>query len=321
MDGFWKGKTVLVTGATGMVGSHVAGMLLDRGASVVALARSRDPKSYFFTEGLDSKAVLAYGDLKDFDRVSNVVSRYEVDAIMHLGAQPIVPVALSEPLETLRSNVDGTFNVLEAARRSEKVKAVVVASSDKAYGKSAVLPYVEGMPLSGDEPYEVSKSCSDLISIAYGKTYGLPVAVTRFGNIYGPGDLNFNRIVPGAIRAALTNTALEIRSDGKMIREYLHVDDAAEGYLRLAEKMDSAKGEAFNFSSGESLSVLEVVKKVGEAAGKKIGTRILSTARNEIPEQRLSSEKAAKALGWKARIGMAEGLKATLPWYRKLVFG
>ena len=319
MENSWKGRNVLVTGATGLVGSHVSQKLLAKGANVIALARSKNPRAYFYTEKLDSAATVAYGDLKDFDRVFDVVSRYEIDCILHLGAQPIVTTACCNPLETFRTNIDGTIHVLEAARLSPTVKAVVVASSDKAYGASDKLPYVEDMPVKGDAPYEVSKSCTDLVSLAYAKTYGLPVTVTRFGNIFGPGDLNFNRIVPGAIKAGLENRVLEIRSDGKMVREYLFVGDVAEAYLLLAEQIGKAKGQAFNFGSGERLKVLEVVDKVAKIMRRPIKTKVLNVAKNEIPEQYLSSEKARKTLGWKAAYGFEKGVAATLPWYQRML--
>jgi len=316
---FWKEKKVLVTGATGFVGSHIIKKLVSYGTDVIALVRSQDPRSYFYSEGLDKKVINAYGDLKDHDRIYDIITRYEIETILHLGAQPIVGTAFVSPLETFRTNIEGTINVLEGARKSPLVKQIVVASSDKAYGKSEKLPYTEDMPLMGSAPYEVSKSCTDLISLSYAQTYGMPVTVTRFGNIYGPGDLNFNRIVPGAIKAALTNSVLNIRSDGKMIREYLYVEDVVNGYLMLAENIEKTKGEAFNFSSGERLKVIEVVEKIAKVMGKKIETKILNTAKNEIPEQYLSSEKVRKLLGWKAGYTFERGIEKTIPWYEKIL--
>lgn len=316
---FWKGKNVFLTGASGMVGGHIAQKLVSCNANVIALARSRDPKAYFYSEKLDKKIVLAYGDLKDFQRICDILTRYEIETILHLGAQPIVGTALINPIETFRTNVEGTVNILEGARKSPLVKQVVVASSDKAYGKSAKLPYTEDMALRGDAPYEVSKSCADLISLSYAETYNMPITVTRFGNIYGPGDLNFNRIVPGAIRAGLADSVLDIRSDGKMIREYLYVEDVANGYLMLAENIKKTKGEAFNFSSGERLMVMEVVEKIGKMMRKKIKTKILNIAKNEIYEQYLSSNKVRKLLGWKAEYNFEKGLKVTIPWYKQLL--
>lgn len=318
MTGFWEDKNVFVTGAGGMVGGNVVEKLLDAKANVVALIRSKNPQAYFYSEGLDDRVVSAYGDLKDCARMQDIIGRYEISIILHLGAQPIVGAAFSNPLETLQTNITGTANILEATRRSN-IEAVVVASSDKAYGKAKKLPYTEDMPMNGEGPYEVSKSCTDLLALSYAKTYDLPVSVTRFGNIYGSGDLNFNRIIPGAIRAGLLDETLDIRSDGKMVREYLFVDDVARGYLMLAENIAKTKGEAFNFGSGERLKVLDVVEKVGNVMGKQIKTKILNMPNNEIPEQYLSSEKVEKLLGWKAEFSIEKGLDAAVPWYKKIL--
>lgn len=314
---FWKDKNVFLTGASGMVGGHIAQRLISYGANVIALLRSKDPRAYFYSEGIDKKTIFAYGDLKDFWRICDIVTRYEIETILHLGAQPIVGTALTNPIETFRTNVNGTMNILEAARKAPTVKQIVVASSDKAYGTSAKLPYSEDMPMRGNAPYEVSKSCADLISLSYAETYEMPITVTRFGNIYGPGDLNFNRIIPGAIKAGLTDTVLNIRSDGKMIREYLYVEDVVNGYLMLAENIKKTAGEAFNFSSGERFNVTGVVEKVENCLGKKIRTKILNIAKNEIREQYLSSEKIRKLLGWNAKYIIEEGLKEMIPWYKK----
>jgi len=261
---FWKGKNVLVTGGSGLVGSHIVEELLKNKANVVTIIRSKNPNSYFFTEGLDKSTVIAIGDLKDYKRAYDIISKYEIEYIFHVGAQAIVPTGLKNPVETFETNINGTVNVLEAARLCNGVKSIVVASSDKAYGTSDKLPYTEDMPLEGDFPYDVSKSCTDLIAQSYFKTYKMPITIARFGNIYGPGDLNFDRIIPGTIYAALLKETLKIRSDGKMIREYLYVKDVAEGYLMLCENINKSKGEAFNLSSGLKLSVLEVVKKISK---------------------------------------------------------
>jgi CDP-glucose 4,6-dehydratase len=314
----WNSRNVLVTGGTGMVGSHLCESLLKKGANAICLVRSKNPKAYFYTEGLDAKAVSVHGDLRDYGRISEIVSRYEIDTVFHVGAQPIVGVAEENPLETLRSNIDGTMHILEACRRSPNVRALVVASSDKSYGASKKLPYTEDMPMNGIAPYEVSKSCTDMLSLSYAKTYGLPIAVTRFGNIYGAGDLNFNRIIPGALRSGISGSTLELRSDGKMVREYLHVEDVCSGYLFLAENIARARGEAYNFGSGERLSVLDAVDKVGIALGKKIGVKVLDTAKNEIHDQWLDSSKARK-LGWKSVHTMESGLAKTVGWYRKIL--
>lgn len=316
---FWEGKNVLVTGAAGMVGSHVSEALISKGANVVALIRSRDPRSYFFMEGLDRKAVLAYCDLSDLSRIHGAVGRYGIEFVFHLGAQPIVATATANPYETFRSNVTGTLNVVEAVHRSPSVKCAVVASSDKAYGKSDTLPYTEDMPMRGAATYEASKSCADILALSYAREYGLPLAVTRCSNIYGPGDLNFNRIIPGAIRAGLLGTPLKLRDDGKQVREYLFVKDAVSAYLALAENISKARGEAFNFGSGEHFNVLQIVEKVGKAMGTKIGVEVINTSKGEIPIQYLSSEKAKKAFGWKAQFRMDDGLGIAIPWYTKLL--
>jgi len=316
---FWKRKNVLVTGGNGLVGSHIVEELLKNNANVIALIRSQNPKSYFVTEGLDRKTIFAYGDLKNFKRVYDVMSKYEIEYIFHIGAQPIVPTALINPVETFETNINGTVNVLESARLCGGVKGIVVASSDKAYGKSDKLPYTEETPLKGAFPYDVSKSCTDLVAQSYSKTYGIPITIARFGNIYGPGDLNFNRIIPGAIKAALLEETLDIRSDGKMIREYLYVKDVADGYLMLCENINKSKGEAFNLSSGLKLSVIEVLERISKIIDKKINYKILNLAKNEIYEQYLSTEKVENFFCWKTKYSFEEGIKETVKWYEKIL--
>lgn len=312
---FWKGKHVLVTGGAGLVGSHIAEELSTNGATVIVLDKEIDPRSYFVTQGLDKLAVQAFGNLKDYKRVFDVISKYDIEYIFHMGAQAIVPTSFINPLETFETNLMGTVNVLESARHVHSVKGIVVASSDKAYGHSEKLPYTEEMSLNGKSPYDASKSCTDIIAQSYATVYNLPVAIARFGNIYGPGDLNFSRIIPGAIKACLFGEALEIRSDGKMIREYLYVKDAVDGYLTLCQNIEKSRGEAFNLSSGDKLSVLEVVEKVSHAMGKKIDCRILNKAKCEIPEQYLSTKKIERFFGWKTKYPMEKGLKETVEWY------
>ena len=316
---FWKGKNVLVTGGNGLVGSHIVEELLKNNANVIVLIRSQNPKSYFVTGGLDKKTMLAYGDLKNFKRVYDIISKYEIEYIFHIGAQPIVPTALINPVETFETNINGTINVLESARLCNSVKGIVVASSDKAYGIPKDLPYTEETPLKGTFPYDVSKSCTDLIAQSYFKTYGMPITIARFGNIYGPGDLNFNRIIPGAIKASILDETLDIRSDGKMIREYLYVKDVADGYLMLCENINKSKGEAFNLSSGLKLSVKEVVERISEIIDKKINYKILNLAKNEIYEQYLSTEKVEKFFGWKTKYSFEDGIKETIKWYEKIL--
>ncbi|ODS40626.1 hypothetical protein BEH94_00255 [Candidatus Altiarchaeales archaeon WOR_SM1_SCG] len=316
---FWKGRNVLVTGGNGLVGSHIVKELLKNNANVIVLIRSKNPKSYFITEGMNKKTVLAYGDLKNFKRVYDVISKYEIEYIFHIGAQPIVQTAVINPVETFETNINGTVNVLESARLCNSVKGIVVASSDKAYGISKELPYTEETSLKGIFPYDVSKSCTDLVAQSYFKTYGIPITIARFGNIYGSGDLNFNRIIPGAIKAALLNETLDIRSDGKMIREYLYVKDVADGYLMLCENINKSKGEAFNLSSGLKLSVIEVLERISEILDKKINYEILNTAKNEIYEQYLSTEKVENFFGWHTKYSFKGGIKETVKWYEKIL--
>ena len=309
-------KSVLVTGAMGLVGGHLTEKLVELGANVHVTYRSHNPRSYFYKKNLDSKVISADCDIKNFQRVFDIVSKYEIEHIFHVAAQPIVYTAYSNPRETLESNIMGTVNILEAARLSPKIKGVVVASSDKAYGKKCDNA-VETEPMAGDHPYDVSKSCTDLIARMYAKTYDLPVAVSRFGNIYGPGDMNFNRIVPGVMKAILKNETLEIRSDGKFIRDYVYVKDVADGYVTLMERMDKAKGEAFNFSTGYNFSVIEIIKKIEKILNKKCEYKILNVQKNEIPKQSLSFEKATKVLSWKSQHTFKEGIVETYNWYEE----
>ncbi len=309
------GKNILVTGATGLVGSHLTEFLVQAGANVVATFRSLDPRSYFSEKKLGEAVTLAICDLKDAGRVFDVVTRYEIDAVFHVAAQPIVDTAYYNPRETFEDNINGTINILEAARQYPRVTGVVVASSDKAYGKDCV-NVSEDAPMAGDHPYEVSKSCADLIARTYAKTYGLPVAVSRFGNIYGPGDLNVNRLVPGILKAAFLDETLSVRSDGTFIRDYVYVKDVVQGYLKLMERIEDIKGEAFNFSAGYAYSVTEMVEKVGEVLGKRISYTIVNNQKNEIPEQTLNAEKAARVLGWKPAFTFEDSIRATAKWYR-----
>jgi len=307
-----------VTGGTGFVGSHLVEELLRRGATVVVTSRSHDPASYFATRKLANRAILAGCELKDSMRVFDVVTRYEIEYIFHLGAQAIVTTSYANPLEAIATNVMGTVNVLEAARRYPGVYGVIVASSDKAYGKSAK-PYVESDPLRGDHPYEVSKSSADLIAISYYKTYKTPVVVTRFGNIYGEGDLNFNRIIPGIMKSIITGETLNIRSDGTFVRDYVYVGDVVEGYMKLLENLPKAKGEAFNFSSTEKHSVLELIRIVEKTLKVKVPYRIVNNQKNEIPYQTLEFGKAKKFLGFAPHFTLRSTLPALFSWYKEVL--
>jgi CDP-glucose 4,6-dehydratase len=232
-----------------------------------------------------------------------------------------VPTAIINPVETFETNINGTINVLESARSCKSVKGIIVASSDKAYGTSKELPYTEETALKGEFPYDVSKSCTDLLAQSYFKTYGLPLTIARFGNIYGAGDLNFNRIIPGTIKAGILNETLDIRSDGKMVREYLYVKDVADGYLMLCENINKSNGEAFNLSSGLKLSVIEVIEMISKIMGKKVKYKILNVAKNEIYEQYLSTEKIERFFDWHTKYSFEEGIKETIEWYEKILTG
>jgi len=310
----WTQRRVLVTGATGFVGSWLCRRLLREGAQITALVRDQDPQSEFIRSGDMGRCAVVSGCLEDYATLARAVR--EIDTVFHLGAQALVGAALLNPLETFESNIRGTYNLLEACRvHGDQVKRVVVASSDKAYGEAAVLPYTEAMPVQGRHPYDVSKSCTDLLAKAYAATYALPVTVARCGNIYGGGDLNWSRIVPGTIRLALRGEAPVLRSDGTLVRDYLHVDDVVDAYLALAEA--GAWGEAFNFSPGRPLTVLEITRATLAAAGRPdLEPVLLGTAKAEIQDQYLDAGKALRVLGWQPRLTLEEGLAATVAWYR-----
>ena len=313
-----KNKNIFVTGGNGLVGAHLVEKLLSLNpAKLVCLDRSIDPDSYFCSQGLDKKVTLAFGDLKDKERIFDIITKYEISHIFHIAAQPIVPTALVNPYETFASNIMGTIHVLEAARLSPHVKAVVVASSDKAYGKDCDNA-TEDNPLRGDHPYDVSKTCTDLIARTYYKTYGVPVTISRFGNIYVPGDLNLNRIIPGIMKSIINNDKLEIRSDGTFKRDYVYVKDVVNGYVCLVENIDKAKGEAFNFSSGCNFSVLDLIKMVGEILEKQVDYQIVNNQKNEIPSQSLNFCKAMSVLGWKSEYSFEDAIKETYTWYNNL---
>ena len=277
---FWKNKVVLVTGAGGFKGSHLVEELTKTRAEIISLVRDFDPKSYFETQNLRKKSIVVIGDLKDKGKMNDIISKYGITTIFHLGAQPIVTTAMKNPVETLESNIMGTVNVIEAARGCGEVKEIVIVTSDKAYGPQKKLPYTEDERLEGRAPYDVSKSCADLIAQMYARCYNLPITIGRCANVFGPGDLNMNRIVPGTLEAAIKDKTLIIRSDGKMIREYIYVKDATEGYIALAENINKTRGEAFNITGKDRFSVLEVVDKVSSAIEIPIKTEILNQKRH-----------------------------------------
>jgi CDP-glucose 4,6-dehydratase len=319
-DRTWQHHRVFVTGATGLLGSEMVSELVARGAEVTCLLRDWVPASRLLASGAASDTNVVCGDLLDADLLVRVVNEYEIDTVFHLGAQTIVGAASRSPVGTFEANIRGTWNLLEACRLSPRlVQRVVVASSDKAYGIADRLPYTEDAPLQGRFPYDVSKSCADLIALSYFHSYQTPVVVTRCGNLWGPGDLNYNRLIPGTIRSAFLDQSPIIRSDGTYRRDYFYVKDAVHAYLTLADRMLDLNltGQAFNFGNEEPVSVLEVVRIILEAMGKAaLEPVILNEASREIPEQFLDCSKARRELDWKARYDFGMGLAETLPWYR-----
>ena len=320
---YWSGKRVLVTGATGMVGAWLTRWLVDAGAYTVAFISDTDPQSELIRSGYINRVAVMNGRLENYDDIERAINNQEVDTIFHLGAQPIVGAADRSPRHTFESNIQGTWNLLDSARVLDGlVKRIIVASSDKAYGTQPVLPYTEDMSLNGDHPYEVSKSCTDLISTTYARTYGLPVTIARCGNIYGGGDLNWNRIVPGTFRSLLRGEQPILRSDGTFIRDYLHVDDIVSAYLLLGESTDEPElaGQGFNFSDESPLTVMQIYKAICEAAGKPDeNPNILNAAAGEIKDQYLDSTKAHEVLGWHASVSLSEGLSKSFDWYKTLL--
>lgn len=317
---FWKGRRVLVTGATGLIGAWLVKDLLAQGSTVVAFVLDADPHSELVRSGDLARCHVVNGDLADFAAVERAINLHDVDTVFHLGAQTLVEVAHRWPLATFEANLRGTYHVLEAARvHSGLVQRVVVASSDKAYGTRPDLPYREDMPLAGNHPYEVSKTCTDLLAQTYGHTYGLPVTIARFGNVYGGGDLNWSRIVPETVRALLEGRRPVLRSDGTFVRDYVYVKDVARAYLRMGESMDrpDVRGEAFNFSGEKPTSVLELVHTIRRLMQREdVEPDVRNTARGEIRDQYLSAAKARERLGWTPAYGLEAGLRETIDWYR-----
>ncbi|MBI4009525.1 GDP-mannose 4,6-dehydratase [Candidatus Roizmanbacteria bacterium] len=313
-----KDQNVLVTGGTGFVGSHLVEELVRREANVTTTFITTNPKSYFFSQKLHKKVRMTHVDVNDFNELFDVVTKYEVDYIFHLAAQALVGTAYYNPQRTFATNVMGTVNVMESVRLYPRIKGAIVASSDKAYGKLKKDKYVEEDSLKGDHPYESSKSAADIIANSYFKTYQLPVCTTRFGNIYGEGDLNYSRIVPGIMRSMVTGETLEVRSNGKYVRDYLYVKDVVDGYMLLADNIDKLKGEPFNFGSDETLSVLEVIQHIQRLLKKKLRYKILDAAKNEIPYQSLDYSKIKKKLGWKPKYNFKKTAEKIYKWYKKI---
>jgi CDP-glucose 4,6-dehydratase len=320
---FWQDRRVFVTGATGLVGSWLVRDLVDAGATVSILVRDWDPQSELIRSGTIQSTSVVSGALEDLATLERAIAEHEPDAVFHLGAQTIVGTALRSPLATFEANVRGTWNLLEACRRHPGiVNRIVVASSDKAYGESEVLPYTEAMPPLGRHPYDVSKSCADLIAQTYYRTYGTPVVVTRCGNIYGGGDLNFSRIVPGTIRSLIRGERPIVRSNGLFTRDYVYVRDVVDAYLRVAQQADmpGVTGEAFNFGPAMPMTVMELVNRISGLLGRTdLLPVVLDQASSEIPDQYLDSSKALRVLGWTPRHGLDAGLRETIAWYRDFI--
>ncbi len=309
-----KGKKILVTGGAGFIGSHIVEKLINLGAKVSVIDIQIDKKSLFATNKLKNKANFKLLDIRDRKKITEFLKKESPEYILHLAAEPIVEKAYIDPLSVFETNIMGTIHLLEEVRKNKKIKGIIVASSDKAYGKTKSA-YTENSSLRGDHPYDVSKSSMDLICQAYHKTYNTPIVITRFGNVYGEGDFNSSRIIPGICEAIVKNSVLMIRSDGTYIRDYLYVKDVVDGYIFLLKNFKKVNGEAFNFSSKDTLSVLKLIKNAEKALKVKIKYKIMDTAKNEIPYQHLNDIKIRK-LGWKNKYNLKTSLTKVLDWYK-----
>jgi CDP-glucose 4,6-dehydratase len=322
VSAFWLDRPTFVTGATGLVGSWLVRRLLDAGAEVTCLVRDWVPQSELIGSGLVDRVKLVRGDVREQALLERALGEHEITTVMHLAAQTIVGIANRNPVSTFESNIQGTWSLLEACKRSPLVKQVVVASSDKAYGEQIDLPYTEDSPLQGVNPYDMSKSCTDLITNCYARTFNVPAVITRCGNFYGGGDLNWNRIVPGTIRSLVRGQRPVIRSDGQFVRDYFYIEDGAAAYMLLAERLaadPSLRGEAFNFSNEIQLTVLELVAKIAAIVGSDLEPDVRNEAANEIRHQYLSAEKARRLLDWRPLFTIDEGLRRTVAWYREFL--
>jgi len=308
-------KNILVTGGRGFIGSHLVEKLVKQKLNVVIIDRLNLSRSYFNLKNLSSQTKVIFNDIKDYGKVLKVLRKYKIDYIFHLAAQSLVEKAFLNPLDTFKDNILGTANILEAARSYGQIKGIVTASSDKAYGKTK-RKYKETDALCGDHPYEVSKTCADLIGQTYFKTYKLPIVITRFGNVFGPGDINFNRIIPGIMESIIKKKVLLVRSNGKYVRDYIYIKDAVDGYLLLLKNIDKVKGEAFNFGSQNTFSVLNLINQIEKILKVKVRYKILNQEKNEIPYQSLNWQKAEKILNWQPQFDFAKGVLQTYRWYK-----
>ena len=321
MSDIWKGRRTFITGATGFLGANLVKRLVDDGALVVCLQRDASQPNSFDLFDLRDRVTVVNGEVQDLQLLQRVLNEYEIDSVFHLAAQAIVGAANRSPVSTFETNIRGTYLLLEACRLSQTVTRVIVASSDKAYGSNPTLPYVEDFPLQGTFPYDVSKSCTDLIARSYALTYGLPVVITRSANIYGPGDINLSRIIPGTIVSVLKNESPIIRSDGTPLREFVYVDDVVSAYLTIAEKIEQTGGEAFNIGTDKPVQILELTNKIISLSGYdgQLEPTILLQRKidHEIDAQFLSAEKIRARVGWTAEVALDDGLERTIEWYRE----
>lgn len=322
LNRFWQDRRVFVTGSTGLVGSWLVEKLVKLQADVVVLVRDWVPQSRLLQSDAFKKIIVLRGDLSTAHFLERVLAEYEIKTVIHLAAQTIVPISNKNPLSTFESNIAGTWNLLEACRQCRGIESIVVASSDKAYGAALDLPYQENTPLKAVFPYDVSKACADMISTAYAKTWDLPIAITRCGNFFGGGDLNWSRIIPGTIRSILREQRPVIRSNGELVRDYIYVEDAVSAYLTLAQALTekpALKGEAFNFSTESPITALNMVQKILQLMDSMLTPLVLDTSTAEIQAQYLSAAKARNLLGWQAQFNLDDGLKKTIAWYHSLL--
>ncbi len=323
MSNFWRDRPVFLTGATGLLGGHLGRALINAGAPVVALVRDTKPQSQWAREKLGSRAVEVRGDCRDEALLRRILAEYEINTVFHLAAQTLVGPANLDPTATFETNIAGTWRLLEACRALPHVRQIVLSSSDTAYGEQETLPFTENSRLEGRQPYAVSKSCADLLAQTFYSTYATPVSITRCGNFYGPGDLNWNRIVPGTIRSTLRGHVPVIRSDGKSLRDYIYVEDGVSAYLQLAEQMEMNRalcGQAFNFGHNTPISVLNLVRHITVACEREdLQPQVLNEAKNEIKDKSLDASKAREKLGWVPQWDLEKGLRETVKWYRELL--